>query len=57
MNLDTLGPRICILGPSNSGKSTLADAIAANRAWSPSISTVSIICRIPTGSRVPPGNS
>ena len=26
--LDDLGPRICIMGPSNSGKSTLADAIA-----------------------------
>lgn len=25
--LENLGPRICILGPSNSGKSTLADAI------------------------------
>ncbi|MCC9163123.1 AAA family ATPase [Alcaligenes sp. MMA] len=25
--LESLGPRICILGPSNSGKSTLADAI------------------------------
>lgn len=29
--LDELGPRICILGPSNSGKSTLAEAIAAKR--------------------------
>ncbi len=28
MKLDDLGPRICILGPSNSGKSTLAQAIA-----------------------------
>ncbi|MFU9136314.1 AAA family ATPase [Erwinia tasmaniensis] len=28
MNPDALGPRICILGPSNSGKSTLATAIA-----------------------------
>ena len=28
MNLSDLGNRICILGPSNSGKSTLADAIA-----------------------------
>ena len=27
-SLGDLGPRICILGPSNSGKSTLADAIA-----------------------------
>ncbi|CEJ49256.1 conserved hypothetical protein [Xanthomonas citri pv. bilvae] len=26
MKLDDLGPRICILGPSNSGKSTLAQA-------------------------------
>jgi adenylate kinase family enzyme len=31
MTLDDLGPRICILGPSNSGKSTLADAIARAR--------------------------
>lgn len=29
--LDRLGPRICILGPSNSGKSTLALAIRAGR--------------------------
>lgn len=28
MTLDELGSRICIMGPSNSGKSTLADAIA-----------------------------
>jgi len=28
MNLDKLGARICIMGPSNSGKSTLAEAIA-----------------------------
>ena len=35
MNLDTLGPRICILGPSNSGKSTLADAIAAKQGLEP----------------------
>jgi adenylate kinase family enzyme len=28
MTLDDLGPRIIILGPSNSGKSTLAEAIA-----------------------------
>lgn len=27
VNLDDLGPRICMLGPSNSGKSTLATAI------------------------------
>lgn len=31
MTLDDLGPRICILGPSNSGKSTLAAAIGAVR--------------------------
>jgi adenylate kinase family enzyme len=31
MTLDDLGPRIIILGPSNSGKSTLADAIARAR--------------------------
>lgn len=31
MTLDDLGPRICILGPSNSGKSTLADAIGRAR--------------------------
>lgn len=29
--LDELGSRICILGPSNSGKSTLAEAIARKR--------------------------
>ncbi len=29
--LETLGPRICIMGPSNSGKSTLAIAIARAR--------------------------
>jgi adenylate kinase family enzyme len=29
--LDDLGPRICLLGPSNSGKSTLAQAIARGR--------------------------
>lgn len=28
MTLDDLGTRICIMGPSNSGKSTLAEAIA-----------------------------
>ena len=28
MMLDVLGPRICIMGPSNSGKATLAEAIA-----------------------------
>jgi adenylate kinase family enzyme len=31
MGLDDLGTRICILGPSNSGKSTLAAAIARAR--------------------------
>ena len=31
MHLTELGERICIFGPSNSGKSTLADAIARNR--------------------------
>lgn len=31
MTLDDLGPRLCILGPSNSGKSTLAAAIARAR--------------------------
>ncbi|KRE90966.1 AAA family ATPase [Frateuria sp. Soil773] len=31
MQLAELGKRICILGPSNSGKSTLADAIARKR--------------------------
>ncbi|CDX31707.1 conserved hypothetical protein [Mesorhizobium sp. ORS 3359] len=31
MNLSDLGDRICILGPSNSGKSTLANAIARQR--------------------------
>ena len=31
MTLDDLGPRICIMGPSNSGKSTLATAIAGAR--------------------------
>lgn len=28
LSLEALGPRICIMGPSNSGKSTLADAIS-----------------------------
>lgn len=32
--LDDLGSRICILGPSNSGKSTLAQAIARKRGLS-----------------------
>jgi adenylate kinase family enzyme len=31
MTIDDLGPRICIMGPSNSGKSTLAEAIARVR--------------------------
>jgi adenylate kinase family enzyme len=31
MRLEELGERICILGPSNSGKSTLAAAIARKR--------------------------
>jgi len=31
VQLEELGERICILGPSNSGKSTLADAIARKR--------------------------
>ena len=31
--LDDLAPRICILGPSNAGKSTLADAIERGRGW------------------------
>jgi len=31
MQLADLGERICILGPSNSGKSTLAETIARNR--------------------------
>jgi adenylate kinase family enzyme len=31
MSLEELGPRICIMGPSNSGKSTLADAIGRAR--------------------------
>ncbi len=31
MTLDDLGPRLCIMGPSNSGKSTLAVAIARAR--------------------------
>lgn len=31
MTLDELGPRIIIMGPSNSGKSTLAEAIARAR--------------------------
>jgi adenylate kinase family enzyme len=35
MTLDQLGPRLCILGPSNSGKSTLGVAIAAARGLTP----------------------
>ena len=35
MELAALGDRICILGPSNSGKSTLADAIARKRGLTP----------------------
>ena len=35
MTLDDLGPRICIMGPSNSGKSTLAEAIARSRGLPP----------------------
>jgi adenylate kinase family enzyme len=35
MQLAELGERICILGPSNSGKSTLADAIARKRGLKP----------------------
>jgi adenylate kinase family enzyme len=35
MTLTDLGPRICILGPSNSGKSTLATAIAQARGLTP----------------------
>lgn len=35
MKLDDLGPRICILGPSNSGKSTMAQAIGQARGCLP----------------------
>lgn len=35
MKLSDFGDRICILGPSNSGKSTLADAIARKRGLTP----------------------
>ncbi|MCJ2141368.1 AAA family ATPase [Methylobacterium sp. E-066] len=35
MILDELGPRICIIGPSNSGKSTLAVAIGRTRGLPP----------------------
>jgi adenylate kinase family enzyme len=33
MQLSDLGERICVLGPSNSGKSTLAEAIARKRGF------------------------
>lgn len=33
MTLDALGPRLVIMGPSNSGKSTLAHAIMQARGW------------------------
>jgi len=35
MILDSLGPRICVIGPSNSGKSTLAIAIGRARSLPP----------------------
>jgi adenylate kinase family enzyme len=35
MTIDDLGPRICIMGPSNSGKSTLAEAIGRSRGLPP----------------------
>ena len=35
MTRDDLGPRICIMGPSNSGKSTLATAIGRARGLAP----------------------
>jgi adenylate kinase family enzyme len=35
MTLDELGPRICVLGPSNSGKSSLCRAIARARGLTP----------------------
>jgi adenylate kinase family enzyme len=35
MTLDDLGPRICVMGPSNSGKSTLAAVIARARGHEP----------------------
>lgn len=35
MSLDDLGPRICIIGPSNSGKSTLAAVIGRARGVAP----------------------
>jgi adenylate kinase family enzyme len=35
MTIDDLGPRICIMGPSNSGKSTLAEAISRSHSLPP----------------------
>jgi len=35
MTLGDFGPRICVMGPSNSGKSTLAQAIARSRNLEP----------------------
>jgi adenylate kinase family enzyme len=35
MTLDDLGPRICVMGPSNSGKSTLAVVIGRARGLTP----------------------
>lgn len=35
MTLDALGTRICIMGPSNSGKSTMADAVSRARTLVP----------------------
>jgi adenylate kinase family enzyme len=35
MTIDDLGPRICIMGPSNSGKSTLAAAVGRARGLTP----------------------
>ncbi len=35
VTLDELGPRLCIMGPSNSGKSTLAEAIGRRRGLRP----------------------
>ena len=35
MTLNDLGPRICIMGPSNSGKSTLATAVGRARGLTP----------------------
>lgn len=33
MSINDLGPRICIMGPPNSGKSTLARAVGTSRGW------------------------